>query len=99
MRNKPSGADDERAATTAAEDDRDQAAVLRHVLSIYPEVLTQDELTREMTGGASSPAFSERDGVKRAVRDLVAGGLLHEDAKLVLPTRAAVLFHSLYEGP
>ena len=98
MRNKPSGADDVRAATTAADDERDQAAVLRHVLSIYPEVLTQGELIREMTGGASSPAFSDRDGIERAVRDLIAGGLLHEDAKLVLPTRAAVLFHNLYEA-
>jgi hypothetical protein len=98
MHDKPSGADDERATTTAAEDHRDQAGVLRHVLSIYPEVLTQDELIREMTGGASSPAFSDRDRIERAVRDLTAGGLIHEDAKLVLPTRAAVLFHSLHEG-
>lgn len=99
MHDKPSGADDERAATTAAEDDRDQAAVLRHVLSIYPEVLSQGELIREMTGGASSPGFADRDRIERAVRDLIAGGLLHEDAKLVLPTRAAVLFRNLYEGP
>lgn len=98
MHDKPSGADDERATTTAAEDTHDQAAVLRHVLSIYPEVLTQDELIREMTAGASSPAFSQRDGIERAVRDLIAGGLLHADAKLVLPTRAAVLFHNLYEA-
>jgi hypothetical protein len=99
MHDKPSGADDERATTTAEEDHRDQAGVLRHVLSIYPEVLTQDELIREMTGGASSPGYAERDRIKRAVRDLIAGGLLHEDAKLVLPTRAAVLSHSLHEGP
>lgn len=99
MHDKPSGADDERATTTADEDHRDQASVLRHVLSIYPEVLTQDELIREMTGGASSPGYAERDRIERAVRDLIAGGLLHEDAKLVLPTRAAVLSHSLHEGP
>ena len=99
MHDKPSGAADDRATTTAEEDHRDQAGVLRHVLSIYPEILTQDELIREMTGGASPPAFAERDRIERAVRDLIAGGLLNEDAKLVLPTRAAVLSHSLHEGP
>jgi hypothetical protein len=98
MHDKPSGAGDESATTTAQEDHRDQAGVLRHILSIYPEVLTQDELVREMTGGASSPGFVERDRIERSVRDLIAGGLLHEDAKLVLPTRAAVLLHNLYES-
>lgn len=98
MHDKPSGADHERAATTAEQDHRDQAGVLRHVLSIYPEVLTQPELIREMTGGASSPGFAERDRIERAVRDLIAGGLLHEDAKLVLPTRAAVLSHALLDA-
>jgi len=97
MHDKPIGAGDESAATTAQRDHRDQAGVLRHVLSIYPEVLTQDELIREMTGGASSPAFADRDRVERAVRDLIAGGLLHEDGKLVLPTRPAVLCHSLLD--
>lgn len=94
----PMGAGDQRATTTTEQDQRDQAAVLRHVLSIYPEVLTKDELIREMTGGASSPGFAERDLIERAVRDLIAGGLLHEDAKLVLPTRAAVLAHSLLDA-
>lgn len=98
MHDKPSGAGHERATTTTEQDQRDQAAVFRHVLSIYPEVLTKDELIREMTGGASSPGFAERDLIERAVRDLIAGGLLHEDAKLVLPTRAAVLAHSLLDA-
>jgi hypothetical protein len=97
MHDKPSGAGDESATTTAL-DARDQAGVLRHVLFIYPEVLTQEELIREMTGGASSPVFAERDRIERAVRDLIAGGLLHEDARLILPTRAAVLAHSIYEA-
>jgi hypothetical protein len=97
MHDKPKGAGEDECATTAALDARDQAGVLRHVLSIYPEVLTQDELMREMAGGASSPAFAERDRIERAVRDLISGGLLHEDTKLVLPTRAAVLCHSLLD--
>jgi len=98
MHDKPIGAGDEGAATTAEQDHRDQESVLRHVLSIHPEVLTREELIREMTGSASSPAFAERDRIERAVRDLVAGGLLHEDGKLVLPTRPAVLSHSLLDA-
>lgn len=98
MHDKPSGAGDESATSTAQEDRRDQAAVFRHILSIYPEVLTQAELIREMTGGAASPGFVERDRIERAVRDLIAGGLLHEDAMLILPTRAAVLCHSILDA-
>ena len=97
MRNKPSSGDDERAATTAELDDRDQTAVLRHVLCLYPETLTLDELVREMIGFSSSGS-SERDAVDRAVRDLGAVGLLHEEGSRVFPTRAAVAFHSLYEA-
>jgi len=93
----PKGAGHTRATSTAEEDHRDQAGVLRHVLSIYPEVIIREELIREMTGGDSSPAFAERDRIERAVRDLITGGLLHEDGKLVLPTRAAVLCHSLLD--
>jgi len=97
MHDKPSGAGDESTATPAEQDHRDQAGVLRHVFSIYPEVLTKEEVIREMTGGAFSPGFAERDRIERAVRDLIAGGLLHEDGMLVLPTRPAVLCHSLLE--
>jgi hypothetical protein len=97
MRNKPSSADDERAASTAELDARDQTAVLRHVLSLYPETLTVDELVREMIG-FSTPQSSERDAVERAVRDLAAVGLLHAEGSRVFPTRAAATFHSLYEA-
>lgn len=97
MRNKPSSGDDERAATTADEDARDQAAVLRHVLSLYPETLTVDELVREMIGFSSSES-SDRDAVERAGRDLAAVGLLHQEGSRVFPTRAAVAFHDLYEA-
>lgn len=97
MRNKPSSGDDERAATTAELDDRDQTAVLRHVLSLFPETLTLNELVREMIGFSSSQS-SERDAIERAVRDLAAVGLLHEEGSRVIPTRAAVAFHDLYEA-
>lgn len=94
MHDKPSGAVDER-ATTAAEDIKDRARVLREVLDLYPETLTLDELIRELT--ADSVEFQERDRVQRAVRDLIAGGLIHRVGDLVLPTRAAVNFHELGE--
>ena len=92
MHDKPSGAIDER-ATTAAEDIKDRARVLREVLDLYPETLTIDELVGELT--VDSVEFQERDRVQRAVRDLIAGGLIHRVGDLVLPTRAAVNFHEL----
>jgi len=95
MRIKPSSGGDEHVATTAVEDVRDQTAVLRQVLSLYPETLTVDELVREMT---ISPQPEERDAVERAVRDLAAVGLLHTEGSRVFPTRAAVAFHDLYEA-
>lgn len=98
MRNKPSGADDERATTTADQDDHDQAAVLREVLSIYPAPITLAELIREMT--IASIDFSECDRIERAVRDLIAGGLLYKrDDDLVIPTRAAVRLYVLMGEP
>ena len=95
MQDKPSGAIDERATTTADLDDRDQAAVLREVLFIYPEVLTLDELARQMA--FASDAFGQRDRIERAVRDLARAGLLYEVGPLVLPTRTAVVFARLVE--
>lgn len=94
MQDKPIGAVDE-SATTAAQDIKDRARVLREVLDLYPETLTLDELVRELT--VDSVEFEERDRVQRAVRDLIAGGLIHRVGDLVLPTRAAVNFHGLSE--
>ena len=94
MHDKPIGAAHE-GATTAAQDVRDRARVLREVLDLYPETLTLDELVRELT--VDSVEFEERDRVQRAVRDLIAGGLIHGVGDLVLPTRAAVNFQELNE--
>lgn len=96
MHDKPRGADSEGAPTTAEQDLRDQAAVLRHVLSLYPQTLTKLELLKELTGGAAI-TYAERDRHRRAVRDLAAGGLLNIEGTLVVPTRAALLFHELAE--
>ena len=96
MHDKPIDGDREDAATTAEQDLRDQAAVLRHVLSLYPQTLTELELLKEMTGGGET-TFEERDRHRRAVRDLAAGGLLGIETRLVIPTRATLLFHELAE--
>jgi hypothetical protein len=92
MHDKPIGAADE-CGTTAAQDVHDRARVLREVLLLYPETLTLDELVRELT--IDSVEFEERDRIHRAVRDLIAGGLIHRVGDLVLPTKAAVNFHEL----
>jgi hypothetical protein len=91
----PTGAGAAERLTTADQDDRDQAAVLREVLYIYPEVLTFEELARELT--FASDAFGQLDRVERAVRDLTRVGLLHQVGPLVLPTRTATAFNRLAE--
>jgi hypothetical protein len=82
--------------TPAEQDLREQAAVLGHVLWLYPQTLTQVELLLEMTGGHKA-TYAERDRHRRAVRDLAAGGLLNLDTRLVIPTRAALFFGELAE--
>ena len=85
--------------TTYHEDEAEQAVVLRQVLELHPEALTQNELIREITAGGSSE-FTDTDAVQRAVRDLVGTGLLHSlpEDELVRPTRAAVRYFELSEG-
>lgn len=91
----PMGAGAAKRLSTADLDDRDQAAVLRHVLFLYPEVLTLEELIRELGPFSGSSAQVER--IERAVRGLAGVGLLHRVGPLVLPTRSAAVFHQLAE--
>lgn len=84
-----------RLQTAGEEDARDEARVLREVLFIYPETLTLEELIRELT--VASTEYGEQDGIRRAVRDLIAGGLLHQNGDVVRPTRAAVNFSTLMD--
>jgi hypothetical protein len=93
MHDKVMGADEDEFDTTAVQDGRNRAEVIREVLGIYPETMTLDELIRELT--VASAEFSEQDRIQRAVRDLIAGGLLHRNGDVVLPTRAAVNFNAL----
>lgn len=80
------------------EDDQQEAAILRRVLESHPDAFTNGELFQEMTKGGSTE-FSEVDANRRAVRDLVAAGLLHPlgDEEFIRPTRAALRFFELAE--
>jgi hypothetical protein len=81
---------------TASEDDRDQAAVLTHVLALHPTHLSVPDLVREVSAGAAE--FEDTDRIERAVRDLVAVGLLYCPSGVVLPTHSAIRFDRLLGG-
>src|SRR5215218_2920394 len=94
MHDKRSGAsDDDRAETPALQDLRDQGVVLIQVLTLHPAHLRLSELIQEISAGAAD--FAERDGIERAVRDLIGVGLLFRSDGLVLPTRAALHFNEI----
>jgi hypothetical protein len=84
-----------KAASPAAEDLKDERAILVHVVESFPETLRLSELIREL---ADPGDFSQRDGIERAVRELVSGGLLFRCSGAVLPTRAALRAYELLEG-
>jgi hypothetical protein len=92
----PRGAGDSPVSPTQAEDDSDQAAVLAYVLALHPTHLSVEDLVRGASAGATE--FEGTDRIERAVRDLVAAGLLHSASGLVTPTRAALRAYALLEG-
>lgn len=81
--------DRENIRSTAEEDAALESAVLQQVLALHPTTITMEELARELDEGG--------DALERAVRDLIAAGLLHRSGELVLPTRAALRFDELLE--
>jgi hypothetical protein len=70
-------------SSPASEDRQVERAVLSHVIDAHPSTLLLSDL------------ISERDGIERAVRDLVKGGLLFRCEGTVLPTRAALRAYDL----
>jgi predicted transcriptional regulator len=80
--------------TTWAEDEGVESVVLQQLLDLHPTRLTVAELRRELGGDRD---FAERDAVERAVRELVAVGLLHRGEEFVAPTRAALRFNELLD--
>jgi hypothetical protein len=87
--------DQRMAASNAAEDLRNERAVLVHLVETYPQTLRLSDLIREMGG---SKDFEKRDGIERAVRELVNGGLLFRCSGAVLPTRTALRAYELLLG-
>lgn len=79
--------------TPAADDARTEATVLRWLLALHPVQITLRELGRDVCENPED--FAERDALERAVRDLVAAGLLHRSGDFVVPTRAALRFDEL----
>lgn len=95
MHDQPRRVRVERAMSTAEQDAREERRVLREVLDYYPGSFTLEELICELT--AAPPEGCTKDTVKVAVIELMSRGLLHRLGDLVLPTRPAVVFHSLTE--
>jgi hypothetical protein len=81
---------------TEKDDAAMESAVLQQVLALHPNALTLAELRRAL--GAEEGGFAASDAIERAVRDLVAAGLLHRSAAFVLPSRAALRFDELLDG-
>lgn len=81
---------------TAGEDTRTESAVLQYILAFHPMQTSLEELLREFDQGSGDAA--QRDAVERAVRDLIASGLLQHSGEMVLPTRAALRFDQLLGG-
>jgi hypothetical protein len=72
-----------------------QRVVLDFLISCFPEQLTLDELTREL---ATDPtAFSERDAISNAVRDVAGAGLIHRHGHFLFPSHAALEAHRLFD--
>lgn len=84
--------DQPKAGSSAADDLRDERAILAHVIETHPATLRLSDLIRELADPAE---FAQRDGVERAVRELVKGGLNFRCEGGVLPTRTALRAYEL----
>jgi hypothetical protein len=87
--------DQSKAGDTAAEDLKDEAAVLGHVVEAHPTTLRLSDLIREL---GDPEDFAKRDRVERAVRELVRTGLLFKCEGAVLPTRPALRAYEVFNG-
>jgi hypothetical protein len=79
--------DKAKSADNAGEDQQVERVVLTHVIEVHPATLRLSDLIRELS---DPDDFAQRDGVERAVRELVKGGLLFKCEGAVLPTRQAL---------
>jgi len=72
--------------TNRAQDQAAEAAVLDRVLWLHPTHLTEAELLLNLFAGDGP----RRESFERAIRDLVADGLLRIDGDSIVPTLAAL---------
>jgi hypothetical protein len=77
----------------APPDESWQFGILHRVLVLYPERLSADELRLEIL--ADRQDFSSVDAHDRAVRDLIAAGLLRRDGDSIVATHAAIRLYEL----
>jgi hypothetical protein len=75
-----------RGQTNDAEDSAAEAAVLDRVLWLHPTHLTEAELLLNLFADGGP----RRESLERAIRDLVADGLLRIDGCSIVPTLAAL---------
>lgn len=79
----------------AAQDAATERLVLHLVLDQHPDQLTAAEIRRALY--SEPETFEANDAVARAVRDLIAAGLLRQQGEAVVPTVAALHFYRLEE--
>jgi hypothetical protein len=80
-------------SNAAARDARTENAVLTFLLDEHPTRLTLGELSLVLN---ADPRLDDPDdAAKRAVRELVGAGLIHQDGRFLAPSRAALYFERL----
>lgn len=80
-------------AGPAAQDAKAERAVLAFLLNEHPNQLTVSEVSWALSRDPGE--FETEDAVERAIRELVAAGLLHCAHGFVVPTRAALYLDRL----
>jgi len=90
------GADSTAPRNLAAEDARTENAVLAFLLEEHPIRLTLGELSLVLN--ADPQLDNPEDAAKRAIRELVGAGLVHQDGRFLAPSRAALYFERLREA-
>jgi hypothetical protein len=89
------GADSTATPNLAAQDASTENAVLAFLLEEHPTRLTLGELSLVLN--ADPQIADPDDAAKRAVRELVGAGLVHQDGRFLAPSRAALYFERLKE--
>jgi hypothetical protein len=81
-----------RGQTNDAQDQAAEAATLDRVLWLHPTHLTEGELLLNLFADEGP----RRERFERAVRDLVADGLLRIDGESIVPTLAALRSEEIF---